>query len=298
MTNEQRMKNLEVPKGKIDVVLDTDAFTEIDDQFAIAYLLKSSEKLNTRAIYAAPFSYRGSPALGMERSYDEVLKLLSLMNINTEVLKGSDAFLESEDKPIVSPAALDLAKRVEDYSPENPLYVIAIGAITNIASAMLINPNVKENTVVVWLGGHAHHYFDTKEFNMRGDYAAARVVLGSGVPFIQLPCKGVVSAFTISKPELEHWLVGTTPVADYLSTITITEAESYAHGKPWTRPIWDVTAVAWLLNEDDKFMLSRKQNLKLPDYDGYYNEEGPVGVYVYYILRDALMHDLINKLTS
>ena len=41
MTNEQRMKNLSVPKGMIDVVLDTDAYNEVDDQFAISYMLKS-----------------------------------------------------------------------------------------------------------------------------------------------------------------------------------------------------------------------------------------------------------------
>ena len=55
MTNEQRIKNLSVPSDKVDVVLDTDAYNEIDDQFAIAYMLKSKEKLNTKAIYAAPF---------------------------------------------------------------------------------------------------------------------------------------------------------------------------------------------------------------------------------------------------
>jgi hypothetical protein len=56
MTSEQRMINLSAPKGNIDVVIDTDAYNEIDDQFAIAYLLRSTEKLNTRAIYAAPFT--------------------------------------------------------------------------------------------------------------------------------------------------------------------------------------------------------------------------------------------------
>ena len=55
MTNEQRIKNLSVPQGRVDVLLDTDAYNEIDDQFAISYLLKSKEKLNTKAIYAAPF---------------------------------------------------------------------------------------------------------------------------------------------------------------------------------------------------------------------------------------------------
>lgn len=71
MTNEQRIRNLSVPKGKVDVVLDTDAYNEIDDQFAIAYLLRSKEKLNTKAIYAAPFSSEKSngPKDGMEKSY-------------------------------------------------------------------------------------------------------------------------------------------------------------------------------------------------------------------------------------
>ena len=53
--NFELLKNLDVPKGKVDVVLDTDAYTEIDDQYAIAYLLNSEDKLNVKAIYAAPF---------------------------------------------------------------------------------------------------------------------------------------------------------------------------------------------------------------------------------------------------
>ena len=53
--NVDLIKRLEKPKGKVDVVLDTDTFNEIDDQFALAYLIQSSEKLNLKAVYAAPF---------------------------------------------------------------------------------------------------------------------------------------------------------------------------------------------------------------------------------------------------
>ena len=208
MKTEQRMRNLTVPNRPIDVVLDTDAYNEIDDQFAIAYLLKSKEKLRTKALYAAPFWNERSenPKNGMEKSYDEILKLLSLMGEELPVFKGSEVYLPNENTPVISLAAKDLAERANSYSPENPLYVVAIGAITNVASAILLNPAVVENTVVVWLGGHARHFAHTKEFNMRQDVAAARVVMGSGVPFVQLPCMGVVSSFTVSKPELEFWL--------------------------------------------------------------------------------------------
>ena len=298
MRIEEKLRNLEVPSGPIDVVLDTDAYAEIDDQFAITYLLKSKEKLNTKAIYAAPLFQLGSVKAGMERSYEEIMKLLSLLKMEENVLFGSCEFLSDENTPVISPAALDLAERVENYSPRNPLYVVAIGAITNIASAIMLNPKVKENTVIVWLGGHAHHYHDTKEFNMRFDYAAARVVMSSGVPLVQLPCMGVVSAFTVSKPELEYWLLGKNPIATYLAENTIKAADSYALGKPWTRPIWDVTAVAWLLNEGDRFMNSRIERVKLPDYDGKYSSVGGDIRYVYHIKRDSLMEDLINKILS
>ena len=70
MNREQYLKNLSIPKGPVDVVLDTDAFNEIDDQFAIAYLLRSEDKLDTKAIYAAPFlnSKVSSAAEGMEKN--------------------------------------------------------------------------------------------------------------------------------------------------------------------------------------------------------------------------------------
>lgn len=301
MTKEQKLKNMSVPAGRIDVVLDTDAYNEIDDQFAIAYLLRSTEKLNTKAIYAAPFcnNRAKSVADGMEKSYNEILKILELTGTEQEVYKGSDKYLEDEKTPVISAAAEDLARRANDYSPENPLYVVAIGAITNIASAILINPAVAENTVVVWLGGHALHYHDIAEFNMRQDIAAARVVIESGVPFVQLPCRGVVSAFTVSGTELEYWFKNKNPLADYLAQNAINEAERYAKGKAWTRVIWDVAAVAWLLNDNNKFMMARMISAQLPEYNRQYSEEKQAELpiqYIYYIERDALLNDLINKL--
>lgn len=302
MTNEQRIRNLTVPQGKVDVVLDTDAYNEIDDQFAIAYLLRNKEKLNTVAIYAAPFFHKmnkksASAKEGMEKSYSEILKVLSLMGEEVPVLRGSDAFLADEKNPVVSDAAKDLASLAMNYSPENPLYVVAIGAITNVASAILINPAIIDNIVVVWLGGHALHYHDTAEFNMMQDVAAARVVMSSGVPLVLLPCEGVVSGFTVSKPELEYWFVGKNPLATYLAENAIAEADGYAKGKPWTRVIWDVTAVAWLLNDNNRFMRSRKIETPLPSYDNLYNESCEhLCEYVYSIRRDSLMKDLIDKI--
>lgn len=302
MTNEQRIKNLTPPSKMVDVVLDTDAFNEIDDQYAIAYLLRSKDRLNTKAIYAAPFFNMNSQSAkdGMEKSYDEILKVLKLCGETVDVFKGSDSFLTDEKTPTISPAAEDLARRVNDYSPENPLYVVAIGAITNVASAMLLNPKMAENAVVVWLGGQALHYSDTKEFNLYQDVAAARIVMGSGVPFVHLPCAGVVNSFRISRPELEAWFIGKGELATYLAENTIEHAKQFYKYKTWRRVIWDVTPVAWLLNDNQRFMRTRKIPTPLPSYELMWEENPNAELmeYTYCINPDVLWADVVEKLTK
>ena len=292
------------PRGKADVVLDTDTYNEIDDQFALSLLLLNGDKLRTAAVYAAPFHNEKSsgPEDGMEKSYDEILKVLALCGkseLASRVFKGARSDLSDENTPVRSPAAEDLARRAMEYTAENPLYVVAIGAITNIASAILLRPEITDRMIVVWLGGNSYDLPGTKEFNMMQDIAAARVVIEKA-RLVLLPCLGVVSEFRVSKPELERWLVGKNPLADYLARNTIEEAERQSSLTCWSRVIWDVTAVAWLLNEDGRYMRSVRRRAKLPGCDRAYSDEtiDRELTYVSYINRDRLLTDLTAILTK
>lgn len=305
MTTAQLIQNLQVPRRKVDVILDTDTYNEIDDQFALAYLLASSEKLNLRGICAAPFfnARSVSPADGMEKSYQEILKLLKLAgreDLNAIVYPGSMTYLPDENTPVVSDGARFMAKMADQYTTEEPLYIVAIGAITNVASALMMNPNMKDNTVIVWLGGTALHWNHNLEFNLMQDVAAARVVFGCGVPVVQLPCAGVVDHFATTRYELEHWLRGKSPLCDYLVQNTIDEAESYAAGKPWSRVIWDVTAVAWLLDEDGRFFESELRHSPIAEYDHHwaFDARRHFFRYVSHVNRDALMEDLFRRVSN
>ena len=135
---------------------------------------------------------------------------------------------------------------------------------------------------------------------MMQDVAAARVLYGSGVPVVMLPCLGVASGFTTTGPELTHWLEGKGELAEYLIRQTINEANSYAKGRVWSRPIWDVTAVGWLLNDGGRFMLDKLTHLPIPEYDHHYafDPRQPLCRYVFHIHRDALLQDLFSKITS
>ena len=199
---------------------------------------------------------------------------------------------------MISPAAQDLARRAMNYTSEKPLYVAAIGAITNIASALLINPEIRERMVVIWLGGHALHWHDIMEFNMRQDIPAARVVLGCGVPVVLLPCQGVVSSFTTTEYELRWWLVDKNPLSDYLARRMIATAHEYAKGKPWSRVIWDVATISWLMDEEGRYMLDKIIPAPMPSPDGQwtYDETRHSIRYVYGMYRDYLMEKLFTHL--
>lgn len=297
------LRRLQRPNAPVDVVLDTDTFNEIDDQYAVSYLIRNADKLRLKALYAAPFSNQkaATPGEGMEKSYAEILHLLHLMereDLRAITHRGSSAYLPDEKTPVRSDAAEHLAALAQKYTPENPLYVIAIGAITNVASALLLDPAIRDNIVLVWLGGEALDWPHNKEFNLRQDVAAARVVLGCGAAVVLLPCMGVVSAFTTSGPEIEHWLRGKNKLCDYLVDVTAKEALSRGGLPTWTRPIWDVTAVAWLLSGD--FMLDRIEHSPVPEYDdrwSFDHTRHPVR-YVYHIYRDKLFGDLFAKLAA
>ncbi|MCP3444441.1 hypothetical protein [Bradyrhizobium sp. CCGUVB14] len=83
LTYAARLKLLTSPAGRLRVVLDTDTYNEIDDQFALVQMLLSPERFDVEAIYAAPFfnARADSPGHGMELSYQEILRLLERLNV-------------------------------------------------------------------------------------------------------------------------------------------------------------------------------------------------------------------------
>jgi purine nucleosidase len=244
-----RLNQLKPPTGKVRMILDTDTYNEVDDQFALSYAFLSKDKVRLEAVYAAPFHNARSngPGDGMEKSYQEIKKLLKMLGGSPDgfVFRGSDHYLQDVSKPIRSEAALDLVKKAMASSPEDPLYVVTVGCITNIASAILIEPKIIKNIVVVWLGGNDLNWPTQKEFNLMQDVLAAQVVLNSGVPMVIMPCRPVVSHFHTTIPELSYYLKNKNELSDYLYNIVL----EYSGGRDaWSKVIWDVTAVAWLVN--------------------------------------------------
>ena len=84
---------------RVNVILDTDIYNECDDQFALAYLLKSQDKFNIEAITVAPYHHDNSISIeeGINKSYDEIIKICTWLNFDwtNKVFKGSTDYTEN-----------------------------------------------------------------------------------------------------------------------------------------------------------------------------------------------------------
>ena len=161
-----------------------------------------------------------------------------------------------------------------------------------------MKPEIRDRIVLVWLGGNALHWHDNHEFNLFQDIAGARVALGCGAAVVLVPCMGVVDAFATTAPELRENLLGKNALCDYLCNYTISQCNGYKKIACWSKPIWDVTAVGWLL--DGRFMQDEIIQSPIPEYDHRWGQDKRRHVirYVYHINRDALFEDLFAKLTN
>jgi len=280
------------------VVLDTDTYNEVDDQFALAHLLLSPDELEIEAVYAAPFfnDRSNSPADGMEKSYDEIARLIDLVGgPRPPIFRGSTSYLPGPDLPVESAAAADLVERAMAMKKGERIYVAGIAVATNLASALLLEPKIADRITFIWLGGHGPHWPDTREFNLQQDLHAARVLLNSPVPLILLPCFPVTSHLIVTVPELEKHLEPQSKLGAYLTEIV----RHYGDNSPgWSKVIWDISASAWLVNPSWIFTSEEPSPLLRDDITwGDRTGRRPVQI-AHGLDRDAIFKDFYTKAAS
>ena len=261
MPNDHDKSPLSLPTGPVEIVLDSDVFNEVDDQFALSFAVRSTKRISLKAVYAAPFkNHRSTSAKdGMEKSYHEAKRVLGILGVPAEgkVFRGSDRFLPNRDTPVDSEAARHLI-RLAHEPREGRLYVVGLGAASNIASAILLDPSIKDRIVVVWIGGHPYSWPHARDFNLNQDIAAAQVLFDSKVPLVHIPAGDVAAKLGITLPELESGMKGRSAISDDLYTsveqyyreINASKKAPRSGEGAWRKVIWDIATVAWLVGSD------------------------------------------------
>ena len=256
-------------------------------------MLLSQDRFNIEAITVAPYHHDNDISIeeGQEKSYQEILKICNWLNFDTEnkVFKGSNGYIENgynETNEAVE-------KIIEIAEKNEKTYIMAIGAITNVALAIKKAPDIIEKIEIIWLGGHSPICNNNKEFNFRQDVKAIKEIFKSKAKLIIIPCKGVASNLKISVYELEHYLKGKNELCNYLCSRFYNDG---IHGIQTRRVIWDISVIAYLINKE--WFEERKTDCPEINKDLSYTfkRNDRKIKFVTYLDSDKIYNDLLKKL--
>jgi purine nucleosidase len=202
------------PEKRHRVIINTDAKNEADDQYAIVHgLLTPSFELH--GLIPAHFGSLKSKT-SLKDSHDEVMLLLRLMGLQDKVTVADGAEGPIPDEATAAPSAgADLIIREAMKDDPRPLHVAFLGPLTDMASAILKEPEVaRRNVRVVWIGG-GYWPVGNREYNLSNDIHAANVVARSGIEIWQCPMV-VYRRMAVSYAELYERVHGQGEIGRYL----------------------------------------------------------------------------------
>ncbi|MBQ7775248.1 MAG: nucleoside hydrolase [Lachnospiraceae bacterium] len=286
--------NYEVPEyKKLRVIIDTDAACEADDPFAIAHALMS-KKLIVKGILAEQFGGSETTAL----SYQEILNVLEAMDLEIPVFMGEEGTLAQVQGKELSEAASFLIEEAlrED---ERPLYVLCLGAITNVAAAIKSCPEIVSRMKVVWIGGQNPDNFveGHREFNAGNDIDAINLVVSSGVEFWQIP-NNVYGTMHIGLAEIQKRIAPCGKIGKHLFenmiTYNMSEHAGWTAGESWS--LGDSPAVGVVLEPNCGTSVWREAPIFNEDTT-YRFEAGRPKIKVYTSINSRfILEDFISKL--
>ena len=250
--------------SKIDVILDTDANNELDDQHAIAYLLFNGDYFNVEGI-TINRTYNGGDVFEHTKEALRIVKLCSLENKIPVIVGADQDFIDIKDK--MNDKDYD-GKKAVDFIIENSklkrsskLVLLPVGKLTNIALALYKDPSIIPNIKIVWLGSN---YPEQGEYNQVNDPEALKYILKLDAEFeiaiVRYGKPTGTDAVIASTEEIANKMPGLGPkisnpiIGRYggefytFGDYSVNLFENYEGGIHKTRPLFDMAAVAIVKN--------------------------------------------------
>lgn len=219
---------------RLPLFMDTDnalgsPFGDIDDAFAMVAVLKSGHPIfGISSVFGNTFE---------SWAFQNNQELAKLCHYEGRLFRGASHHWSQK-----SEASLILSNQTD------PLRVLALGPLTNVALALELNQHLAQTVKeVIFTGSNFHWALPTTrffDFNFWKDPASAKKVFGSQLALTCVPCD-VARNLRISKLELECW---NTELGEFIRM----------KSKRWffrslflkgarTVPVWDLVAAVYTL---------------------------------------------------
>lgn len=297
-----------VPTKRKRIILDTDARNFVDDQYAITHALLTP-MFDIRGIIASHFGHDRVEE-SMEDSWQELQRVLEYSGFAGKVtaVKGAPTKLHyrcegcfGELMPLDSDGAQLIIREAMAAPAGQRVYIGALGPLTNIVSALILEPRIANKIVVVWNGGN-NYPSGGPEFNLTNDIAAANYLFQSEVEVWQIPIKTVTFP-KVSLAELQYKVMPCGQIGNYLFRQTLDFYDLLQNNPGFPFPesldICDETIIGLLM--DEHRYRYRYDNAPFINSEMYYHpcpSNRPIRIYEEidgrYILEDLFCKLAIN----
>jgi purine nucleosidase len=237
--------------AKVPVILSTDVGNEIDDQWAVAYLLVDQQDFDVLGIISAHAPSLPDPSAHYTYLVlrDEVENRLTMFQ-HPPLFEGSSVALQNRTTPERNAGVDFLVSSSKHFSSARRLTVLTIGAATDVASAILEDPTIVQRIRVVAMG-FKDWPEGGDEFNVANDPRAWQVILNSRVPVV-IGCADVCRAhLSLTLEQARNLISMHGPVgawlwsefqAWYFRFVKPLRVDDFS--KSWV--IWDIITVAYI----------------------------------------------------
>lgn len=230
---------------KRQVIVDADTGNEVDDLYALARIL-IEPSVEVTALNAAHWqTSHWTIENSMENSHRLNQQLLGELGLAIKTYRGAPARMyDWGDRAQHSAAAYEIIRQAKS---KERLDILVLGALTNVASAVFIAPEIASKLNVYWLGTTVD--FDKKivkrnDFNPLMDSYALDYILESKVDIHIMPVS-VASAMQISFEEVEE-KIGNHFLGKHLQKRWVDHIDSGRR----SRVLWDLALIAAYINPD------------------------------------------------
>jgi inosine-uridine nucleoside N-ribohydrolase len=291
-------------QSRIPVLLSTDMGNEIDDQWPLLHLLANPRFMvvGIASAHAPADSIPGAAGTSARIIRNIVEDRLSLLE-HPPIVRGADEKLANERTPRPSEAAEFIIEASRSYSARRRLNLLVIGAASDAASALIIDPSLANRVRIIAMGFKSWEE-GGDEFNIRNDPAAWRAILNSNVPVVAGDAAVTIRHLTVTRSEADGILSKSGAIRPWLmrdyDAWYDRHIKTFGPGKradgSYSWPIWDHVVVAHLLGftkveERPRPRMGEDLNFTFPG-------DGRTISWITAIDRDALFGDFSRNLES
>jgi len=192
-------KDTSIITPRMRVIVDNDFGGDPDGLFQLAHILLSPS-VDVRAIIgshlnaADGFDRSKTQAENAAKKARELIQVMGIKN-SIPVIAGSNTAMQNDSTPAKSEAVNFIIKEALRTDTQLPLYVLCGAGLTEIASAVLTNPQIAKKITLIWIGGPEYTdlafpppNYTVIEYNLNIDIAAVRAIFNrSDIAIWQVP---------------------------------------------------------------------------------------------------------------